>query len=393
MTRFFSYTLTTLLLLGLISCNFSANDGFAKYRTFLKEELKNLDTLCIDNTQETTIIKFSDALEEPEMSLDIEFIKLETHPDGLIGYVGKIMHDDDKFFICDNINHSLFIFSEDGRFIHRIHNVGNGPGEYNKLTDFTLDKKSKRIVLYDAQKKRYYYHKYDGSFIESKTFGFWFREFCITPSGNYLLFTNNGNGTGFRLFETDSTGINIIRKAILSDQYYKMNAYATPHLDAFNDEILISFPFLYDIYSLKNDSLYCKYKLDLEGKDYTYDWVEPKGYHEYMDLFRNSNKEFDYGGSCIENNQFALFFLHTKEVGESQVLALNKSTNSVHKTRLTIPHSNLFLYPVTSISNRFVAAVLPHDLIEHGIHENYNEIRNIQESDNPCLVLFSIKTH
>ena len=390
----FMKNITLLLIIFIVltcSCNFSNKSGFEKYQALLREEFKKIDTLHIDDAHKPKNIKYSEAIESPDLSLDIEFIKLETKPEALIGYVGNIMHDDGKIFICDNKYHSLYIFADDGHFIHRIHNVGNGPKEYNKLTDFTLDKKKKRIVLYDAQKKTYYYYKYDGTFIESKRFGLWFREFCITPAGNYLLYTNNGNRSGFRLFQTDSSGINITKKALPWNGYYKMNMYATPHIERYKDETLISYPFSNAIYIVKNNSIDCKYQLDFNGNEFRYDWENHPGYHNFQNLFKQSDKEFYYIGNFIENDEFALFPIETKEIRKDMTLAYNKKTGKTLKVKLKYPDSDLYINPQFTFSKKFAGSIYAYEIIEYELDKKYKELKDIHEDDNPCLVLFSIK--
>ena len=77
-----------------------------------------------------------------------KIVKLETNDDALIGsHIGKIQIYDNKLFIHDLITFTLFIFSDSGKFLHKIHKTGQGPGEYISLLDFQLSDKGLFLLV------------------------------------------------------------------------------------------------------------------------------------------------------------------------------------------------------------------------------------------------------
>jgi hypothetical protein len=57
---------------------------------------------------------------------------------------------DDKIYILDiSADNKLCVFDKAGSFLYQIGNKGNGPGEYINATDFTIDRKGKRIYILD----------------------------------------------------------------------------------------------------------------------------------------------------------------------------------------------------------------------------------------------------
>ena len=94
-------------------------------------------------------------------------IILETNKECLISHIFDIQVYDSLLYVLDasNIINSLFVFDLDGNYVRKIGRAGNGPGEYHKLFNFTLDVENKIIFLLDDV----FIHKYkfDGIYIKS----------------------------------------------------------------------------------------------------------------------------------------------------------------------------------------------------------------------------------
>ena len=146
--------------------------------------------------------KYSFNLDEKKESIPLstffknpETIILETNNDCLIGRIDELQVFDGCIYVLDMyFAKSLLTFDKDGRFIRKIGGIGNGPGEYIKLLDFTLDTENRFIFLLDYGQR---VHKYqlDGTFIQT-----------ITP--------------------------NLLRSNITNIQYYKKKLYL--NVEAFN---------------------------------------------------------------------------------------------------------------------------------------------------------------
>lgn len=73
-----------------------------------------------------------------------EPIPLETSSSSAIGFLSKVVSHEDKFYVYDRQEFCIHIFSRDGRFLTKIKNEGEGPGEFYALTDFNLNKYNKK---------------------------------------------------------------------------------------------------------------------------------------------------------------------------------------------------------------------------------------------------------
>ena len=145
--------------------------------------LVSLSYSCTNKTEKKTvmpidggliIINMDDCKKEDEINAsyffdNIRTIILETNEDALIENIKNVMVHDNFILVFDISRHGdLFIFHSDGRFSHKIGNRGTGPGEYIKISDFSLDKDNNDVYILDNSSKCIIKHKLStGEFISS----------------------------------------------------------------------------------------------------------------------------------------------------------------------------------------------------------------------------------
>lgn len=82
-----------------------------------------------------------------EIAESIIYIPLETNPDGLLGYVTKVVFTSSAIYVSDP--NRILKFTPDGKFIRQIGNKGNGPGEYNGVSDFCVAENQSSLFIGD----------------------------------------------------------------------------------------------------------------------------------------------------------------------------------------------------------------------------------------------------
>ena len=143
------------LLLFLVSCSSQQTHQFLN----MEGEYYTID---IDEQQEESI---------PLSSIfkNTLTIILETADDNIIGRVSDIQVFDNNIYILDSRSaKSLFVFDMEGRFVRKIGRIGQGPGDYIEINDFTFDMENRIIFLCDYRNR---IHKYelDGTYINTIT--------------------------------------------------------------------------------------------------------------------------------------------------------------------------------------------------------------------------------
>lgn len=109
------------------------------------------------------VIDMEQALEGAEVvclskyASSIEYIPLETLPEGMLGRVTAFTEGDGKFYFgSGQDNDGLKVFDDMGKFVGKIGDVGRGPGEYSKVMKLLYDDDNERIAVVDVGKVIFY---------------------------------------------------------------------------------------------------------------------------------------------------------------------------------------------------------------------------------------------
>lgn len=175
-------------------------------------ENDSIVTITIDNPQQEDKIQLSDYFKSAQV------IPLETTADCLIGEIQKVDVDDDLLFVFDNSKKGVYCFSKEGKFLHRIGNLGNGPKELPDIKCFTLDKKKKIIYLHSRIVRKLVAYRYNGEFIEEEPCGYCAYEIEEFKNRIYLSATN-GSSNEYDIVGRDDKG-KIVERYIPSRDSY-----------------------------------------------------------------------------------------------------------------------------------------------------------------------------
>ena len=90
-----------------------------------------------------------------EMADTFSLLPLETIDRSLMGEISKLVFSGDSFYVLDrNYMSAIFSFNtQTGKFIEKIGAIGNGPGEYNRIYDFSIDEKNQVIYVLGNKEK------------------------------------------------------------------------------------------------------------------------------------------------------------------------------------------------------------------------------------------------
>lgn len=96
---------------------------------------------------------------------NIHYVQLELTDECPINIVRKII-DADGHLLVLTLPNGLFNFNrENGKYLGRFGNFGEGPGEYLRVADVWYDEKEKCIILYDSFRRKFMTYNTDGQFL------------------------------------------------------------------------------------------------------------------------------------------------------------------------------------------------------------------------------------
>lgn len=123
------------------------------------------DVSAIQTNDNTHIINVDvlDKQENVDLSLffsTIEVIPLEISDNVLLNRVNKLMVYNDTLYVLDRMGaKGLFMFNRKGDYLGNVGRIGQGPGEYSRPEDFTIDVGKHVLYLLDSDRQQV--HKYD----------------------------------------------------------------------------------------------------------------------------------------------------------------------------------------------------------------------------------------
>ena len=159
----------------------------------------------IDNLADS--IDISDLIDSTFFSI----IPLETTNSSMIGEIDKIFFKHNRFYILDEMQKSIIVFDENGKFIFRFNASGKGPGEYIDMSSTTIT--DYNIIIADNTLRKLFYYDLKGKFVQE--FGkqkVWHRDIFSLNDG--YLYSNNSSFSDaligrYMFYKTDTTGRSI----------------------------------------------------------------------------------------------------------------------------------------------------------------------------------------
>ena len=109
-------------------------------------ETGGLKIIAVD-IDENTPVKLSD------ISGEIKKIRLELTDNSIIGMLQKVIYQDDLMIVWDSHSDTkVLVFDSQGKFIRRISSKGQGPGEFEYISDIAYDSNEKKIYIATTRK-------------------------------------------------------------------------------------------------------------------------------------------------------------------------------------------------------------------------------------------------
>ncbi len=315
----------------------------------------------------------------------VSFIKLETNNKGIVSDITKLQFFNNKIFILDRSQNSIFVFNKNGSFVDKFQNIGRGPGEYLQLVDFEINDWG--IFLLDYPNKILHYN-FNLEFIQKIDLGSLFTfSFCFYKD-KFWVCNEEGSLNELFCFST------INNKGVTEDTFLKRKFLNKEFNWQGGSEFNKSDGFLYLSPQFNNQIFITK------GKDiqtaYTINFGKYAFPHD-QNLFATNifSPEFNYALKqqfWIGDSLLVFDFLFG---GERQFVFYEKKTKNTKYGKIEndlIPSYRFF--PSGSEGNILIEIVDPITILEffEFLTEEVYALKSLTENDNPILILYHLKT-
>lgn len=339
----------------------------------------------------------------------IKVVKLETNENCLIGSISKIIYDQNYIYILDEISSkALLKYDQSGKFIQKISNVGNGPGEYVRLTDFFL--LNDEVVLLDGYSSKIMFFSKTGQFLSEFSVKTVAEKFGIIDNSHFCMLNESKTSffSDYNIMVIDSLG-NTVKKLMKIPSYSKdKNLSLYKPTDYYlGNELLYTDIFNNNIFIIGKDAISIKYHFDF-GK-YTLDkaFLNTNKKLTASDLLLILNKKKDIVNSIdfFNENDKYIFFQCLKKGNIFQIFY-----NKVEKTKYIFDYNsfpewlkyisrpfihsgyNTFSTTFNSYSIEDFKHQHSKNISKNAIYSKLNSvIEKTKESDNPIIITYYLK--
>ncbi len=240
-----------------------------------------LPTSCSDKSPSSTDaikVEFGNPISNfTQLIESVEYIPLETDSLHILGESPELIVSDSSFYMIDVMNSRVFRYSQDGLFLNRIGQKGNGESEYNSINGYQIDNDIVTIYSYPNKSLQY---KINGEFLQEHITGDLGSYSYALPDGKTLTYYGYGAVSQFRAAILNPD--NSIKRGFLSDgnsnRVMNFTSLAPP-ISNYRERLFLIDSFNPIVYEYKNLELLPYLKFDF-GK-----YSVPDEYYTFSDIY------------------------------------------------------------------------------------------------------------
>lgn len=379
-----------------------------------------LCTNCKENIKETPfsgeIVEVTNpiSISVEDFIINVDTIRLETTDESILDGILKMHLMDGRIYILNDKYEEVYLFSNEGKFIKKIQNKGDGPQEYIKINSFEVDKKNKKIILADSFSRRIFIYDELGELEDVIQLDF--QPSIVSSDGKdgFISFYSGRKGM-YSSPEMEKTNIHFMDKNGKINSYAKENetpqtidiSSTFPITHVGNGEVLYQ-PILSDtIFEVKNKQVTPMYLLRNKS-DYKFFSMKDKQSLIYKAVGENSKTLKEKGelgyifswGSVLNLTDYCLFMLsdwddliyvwYDKNSKKSITVKADKMKGNPMLINLftsntkTADGNSIYISPnFFSLEENFISK------LPEGIVKTY--LSNTSFDDNPMIISYSIK--
>lgn len=322
-----------------------------------------------------------------------EIIPLETTPLSLMSEIDKALCFDDGILLLDMRRSVVCLFNNEGSFLNRIGERGQGPEDYLLCYDFSLNNSTNEVTLLSPYGEIINYDL-NGRFVSRKG---------LPSKPNYFacLWLNQNDLALWSEVDTDEGGVSVVN--VDSGELYYDDWYNDRIIDMCNlkpffrykDSVLFSAPLTNAIYQVSDSSMYPVYKWVFGEKGVSAEYINRL--IEIQDpTERNKRLISDLESGLIayavcngENEYYYFVALATRTGDNKDITSIFYDKSESTSIAIRSFKEGITLHPLF-MNEEFVLSIVNNDEIE--IFNSLFDLNcGCNEDDNPLLAKFYFK--
>lgn len=337
-------------------------------------------------------------LHQNELIENVNYIQLETKDESLLNEITQLVCTKNELLIFDLYGQCVLAFDYNGRFLRKLHKVGQGPQEYLMATSFSVDEAKQEMYLVDIGNKVACYDLQSFEHVKNVDI----KAVAVESLGNDDFITYNS-------LSTVENGVEHKSHILRYNEQNKIDAAFLPipfesgytlspvsRFYRFKGELYVFPPFEATIYKIEQDSCVPHYTIDYgEHSLPTMDFLTEGGVNNNY-ITRLYKADYVYFFQPFESDDFLAV---TYQVGGKPYVGIydKKHEKGIRVVRKTFENLNgvIDMYNIRAMcGNKFVSILKHSDLLldDSSISEQLRDISvNLNQDSNPILMMFDFK--
>lgn len=332
----------------------------------------------------------------------IEMTKIiELSNETPLANIRRLLIHNERIYILDS-QPSICCYNMVGDLLYTLSKKGRGPGEYQKIVDFTLDRRKNELLIYCSRKRMIIsYNAENGKFIEEEKIDFAPMSLACGEGSRYFF-------NPYKLIKSKEFNFSLLesfKNNIIKNKYFPHDPIVSSYMHGegsqspfyYGDDVLL-FKNRFDnkIYKLSRGVPEVQYNIKI-SHFLTLDYWKSKPTME--ELMKN---DFSFGINNIYKSNDILYFNYVDQRRRIVPVFYNLSKNqTLWNSAITEKELSIELPFFCAIfsgvyEDQFVSIVEPSSVIASKNYFNdssLDSICDVKIMDNPILVFYKIKSN
>lgn len=320
--------------------------------------------------------------------------------ESLIIEVERLIVGDDRYFVVDRRGNQLLAFNGQGDFVASTADlVGEGPKNYVRLMDATIDNEQKKIYVHCDAPYCIMVFDMDLNLLEKVSLDYYMDEIVSDERFLYGIRMRDASNFGYELVALDKSNLSAAPEILMesSGNVVYGVGLSGKSMTSNSQGIFVCLPFDHTIYRVENKNVMESYSLDLGDKE-----VDPSDLEGMTakEFFKSFQKDKIYMIQDIYASDSTLMFA----CNDLYRFVLNRKTKkctgyTTFRNDL-VPYSTNRTFPVQGVDRTFAYLWPSRYVMSHKKHleqegildsEIYKGIENYELEDNPPIILCEMK--
>ena len=340
-----------------------------------------------------------------EIADTVEYIPLQTNEDITVGEIEKMIVRHGKIYIWDRLSESVFCFNMSGNYLYRVHAQGQGPGEYGRTSDFSLDMDNGHICIFSDVDRAIFEYDENGKFLKETPSPYIITSFAIR--GNTIYAYTGRTPNEYPDMDGESQfRFNVVQdgEAALHQLPFRHNEklhkipLSDRNFSMYKDTLLLSEDLSPRIYTVNRDGkLTPRYKIDFTTNTY-----HPSFEDGELDIDRMQREERDgnltkMSNGFYENGRYVIFNYARGLIGTAYVDKRDSTVHNMGYFNMDDYNHNPLASGIEFVDEEYLYKVEePGMLVQNGKKQEFSpalarQVAGMSETDNPVIVRIRLK--